>query len=186
MNAGLLWTLFRTCFIISACTFGGGLVVISMLQKKFVDELHWIEEDEVMDMVAIAQSCPGVMAVNTSIMIGYRIAGPIGAILTVLGTVTPPMVILAVISAFYTQFRTNYIVALLLKGMQAGVAAVMINVTYSMVRNVLKDRKLIYLLMFIAASIAYIIFRLDIILLIIACGIVGGIYAFTIGKEENA
>ena len=186
INAHLLWTLFRTCFVISACTFGGGMVVISMLQKKFVDELHWISEDEVMDMVAIAQSCPGVMAVNTSIIIGYRIAGPIGAILTVLGTVTPPMVILAVISAFYTEFRTNRIVALVLKGMQAGVAAVMINVTYSMVRNVLKDKKIIYLLMFIAASIAYIIFKLDIIILILACGIIGGIYTFSIGKEENA
>ena len=185
-DAKTLWTLFRTCFVISACTFGGGMVVISMLQKKFVEELHWINEDEVMDMVAVAQSCPGVMAVNTSIIIGYRIAGPFGAILTVLGTVTPPMVILAVISAFYAQFRTNRVIALLLKGMQAGVAAVMINVTYSMVRNVLKDKKIIYLLMFIAASISYIIFRIDIIILILSCGIIGGISTFRAGKEEDA
>ena len=185
-SIGLLWTLFRTCFLISACTFGGGMVVISMLQKKFVDELHWISEDEVMDMIAIAQSCPGVMAVNTSIIIGYRIAGAIGAVLTLLGTVTPPMVILAIISVFYTEFRTNMVVALILKGMQAGVAAVMINVAYSMVRNVLKDKKIIYLLMFIAASISYIIFRIDIIILILSCGIIGGISTFKAGKEEDA
>ena len=185
-SIGLLWTLFRTCFLISACTFGGGMVVISMLQKKFVDELHWISEDEVMDMIAIAQSCPGVMAVNTSIIIGYRIAGAIGAVLTLLGTVTPPMVILAIISVFYTEFRTNMVVALILKGMQAGVAAVMINVAYSMVRNVLKDKKIIYLLMFIAASISYIIFRIDIIILILSCGIIGGISTFRAGKEEDA
>ncbi len=73
-----LWTLFKTCFIISACTFGGGMVIISMLQKKFVEELKWIGQEEVMDLVAIAQSCPGVMAVNTSIIIGYRIAGVTG------------------------------------------------------------------------------------------------------------
>ena len=63
-----LWILFKTCFVISACTFGGGMVIISMLQKKFVEELKWIGQEEVMDLVAIAQSCPGVMAVNTSII----------------------------------------------------------------------------------------------------------------------
>ena len=183
-DARTLWTLFRTCFAISACTFGGGMVVISMLQKKFVEELRWIDEDEVMDMVAVAQSCPGVMAVNTSIIIGYRIAGLFGAILTVLGTVTPPMVILAVISAFYTQFRTNMVIALLLKGMQAGVAAVLINVTISMMRNVLKDRKLISLLMLIGASAATLLFDVDIIILIVICGIIGGIYTFAADKEE--
>ena len=183
-DAKTLWTLFRTCFVISTCTFGGGMVVISMLQKKFVEELHWINEDEVMDMVAVAQSCPGVMAVNTSIIIGYRIAGPFGAILTVLGTVTPPMVILAVISAFYAQFRTNRVIALLLKGMQAGVAAVLINVTISMMRNVLKDRKLISLLMLIGASAATLLFDVDIIILIVICGIIGGIYTFASDKEE--
>ena len=94
-----LWTLFKTCFIISACTFGGGMVIISMLQKKFVEELHWISQDEVMDLVAIAQSCPGVMAVNTSIIIGYHIAGVAGALLTVTGTILPPMIILTMSSS---------------------------------------------------------------------------------------
>ncbi len=182
-DAGRLWTLFRTCFIISACTFGGGMVVISMLQKKFVEELGWIDEDEVMDMFAIAQSCPGVMAVNTSIIIGYRIAGPAGAVLTVLGTVIPPMAILAIISVFYTQFRTNTAVALVLKGMQAGVAAVMINVTASMIGNVLKDRKLISLVMLLGASVAAVLFGVDIILIIIVCGAVGGVYAYLSSKH---
>ena len=109
-----LWTLFKTCFIISACTFGGGMVIISMLQKKFVEELHWISQDEVMDLVAIAQSCPGVMAVNTSIIIGYHIAGVAGALLTVTGTILPPMIILTIVSMFYVQFRSNPVIALLL------------------------------------------------------------------------
>ena len=137
-----LWTLFKTCFIISACTFGGGIVIISMLQKKFVEELHWISQDEVMDLVAIAQSCPGVMAVNTSIIIGYHIAGVAGALLTVTGTILPPMIILTIVSMFYVQFHSNPVIALLLKGMQAGVAAVMINMTITMAGNVLKDREI--------------------------------------------
>ncbi|MCD8222142.1 MAG: chromate transporter [Clostridiales bacterium] len=170
-----LWTLFKTCFIISACTFGGGMVIISMLQKKFVEDLHWIEQDEVMDMVAIAQSCPGVMAVNTSIIIGYRIAGLAGGLLTVLGTVTPPMIILTIISAFYVQFRSNLIVALILKGMQAGVAAVMINVTITMTRNVVQDGEILSWIMLIGACLAAVVFGIDIILILIVCGVIGGI-----------
>lgn len=173
-DAHRLWVLFKTCFVISCCTFGGGLVIISMLQKKFVEELGWIEQEEVMDMVAIAQSCPGVMAVNTSIIIGYRIGGVCGALLTALGTVTPPMIILTIVSLFYAQFRSNYVIALLLKGMQAGVAAVMINVTVTMCRNVLKDRKLVPVLLLIGSSVAAVVFQVDIIVIILVCAVIGG------------
>ncbi len=187
----VLWTLFKTCFIISSCTFGGGMVIISMLQKKFVEELHWLDQDEVMDLAAIAQSCPGVMAVNTSIIIGYHIAGIGGALLTVAGTVLPPMVILSVISVFYTQFRSNLIIALLLKGMQAGVAAVTINVTITMAGNVLKDKEVFSLGMLIAASVATVVFDVDIIVILLICGLVGGAYywkkskGMADGKEQG-
>lgn len=176
VEKNVLWTLFKTCFIISSCTFGGGMVIISMLQKKFVEELHWVKEDEVMDMVAIAQSCPGVMAINTSIIIGYHIAGICGALLTVIGTILPPMIILTVISTFYVQFRNNMIVALVLKGMQAGVAAVMINVTITMSKNILKNKEKFSLIMLIMASVAAVVFQVDIILILLVCGIIGGVY----------
>lgn len=169
------WTLFRSTFVISACTFGGGAVIISMLQRKFVEELHWVDEDEILDMVAIAQSSPGVMAVNTSIIIGYRVAGVPGALITVFGTVLPPMIILSVISVFYRQFRDNRIVALVLRGMQAGVAAVMINVTINMAKSVLKDRKILSVVMLIGATLAAIVFNVDIILIILVCGVIGGL-----------
>lgn len=174
-DAHTLWTLFKTCFIISACTFGGGMVIISMLQKKFVEELKWIGQEEVMDLVAIAQSCPGVMAVNTSIIIGYRIAGVPGALLTVVGTVLPPMIILTIISACYVQFRSNQIVALILKGMQAGVAAVMINVTITMCGSVLEKKETLSILMLVCAAIAILFFDVDVILVILICGLISGL-----------
>ena len=170
----MLWTLFKTCFIISGCTFGGGMVIISMLQKKFVEELKWISQEEVMDLVAIAQSCPGVMAVNTSIIIGYRIAGVGGALLTVAGTVLPPMIILTIISTCYVQFRSNQLVALILKGMQAGVAAVMINVTLTMSGNVLKKKEVLSAAMLVCAAAAILLFDADVILVIIVCGCISG------------
>ncbi len=178
----VLWTLFKTCFVISCCTFGGGMVIISMLQKKFVEELHWIEQEEVMDMAAIAQSCPGVMAVNTSIIIGYHIAGAAGALLTVIGTVSPPMIILSVISVFYVQFRSSLVLSLILRGMQAGVAAVMINVAFTMIRNVRKDGDFLSLILLISASAASVCLGIDIILILLACGLAGGIYSI---KQKN-
>jgi chromate transporter len=168
-------TLFKSTFVISACTFGGGAVIISMLQKKFVEDLHWVSEEEILDMVAIAQSSPGVMAVNTSIIIGYRIGGIPGAVITVFGTVLPPMIILSLISVFYRQFRDNVIIALLLRGMQAGVAAVMINVTINMAKSVLKDKKVSSLVMLIGATVAAVVLDVDIILIILVCGVIGGL-----------
>ena len=170
----LYFRLFRTCFGISLMAFGGGMVVISTLQEKFVDEYGYVSQDEMMDLIAIAQSCPGVMAVNSSIIVGYHVGGVLGALTTMLGTVLPPMVILSVISFFYREFRDNPLVALVLKGMQAGVAAVMINVTITMCRAVLKDRKLWTFPLLAGAAFASIVLGTDIILLIVVCGILGG------------
>lgn len=178
----LYWKLFSTCFLISACTFGGGLVIMSMLQKKFVEELKWIEQEEMMDLIAIAQSCPGVMAVNSSTIIGYRVAGIPGAALTLVGTVLPPMIILSVISVFYRQFRDNRIVSLLLKGMQAGVAGVLIYLTGTMCQTALKDRRPVFLVLLILSAVAVIGFNVDVILVILFCGLVGG---FTVLREER-
>ena len=77
-------------FLYSAFTFGGGYVIVPLLKKKFVDDLKWIEEEEMLDLTAISQSSPGAMAVNTSMLIGYRVAGTAGALVTILGTVLPP------------------------------------------------------------------------------------------------
>ncbi len=178
VSANVLWTLLKETFVISATTFGGGSVIISVLQKTFVERLKWIAQDEMMDLIAIAQSCPGVMAVNSSIIIGYRIAGVPGALLTTLGTVTPPMIILTVISYFYVQFRTNVYIALLLKGMQAGVTAVIISVAASMASNVLKDKSVFNLALLTCACVAVIGFGVDVILAIIGCGLAGAVYTW--------
>lgn len=177
--------LFVICFEISACTFGGGMVIMSVLQKKFVEELKWIEADEMMDLIAIAQSCPGVMAVNSSIIIGYRMGGILGALVTMVGTVLPPMVILSVISCFYQQFRSSWIIALLLKGMQAGVAAVLINMALTMCGNVLKDKRLSSLAMLVCAAAAAVVFDVDIILILLVCGVIGGLLILGSGRQGH-
>ena len=98
-------TLFTSTLKLSACTFGGGFVIIPLMRKKFVDQLHWIDGREMLDLVAIAQSSPGAIAVNASIIIGYHVAGISGALIAAVGTVLPPLVIISIISLFYQAFR---------------------------------------------------------------------------------
>lgn len=168
-------TLFLSTFQLSAFTFGGGFVIIPLMRKKFVAQLHWIEEHEMMDLTAIAQSSPGAIAVNASILVGYRVAGIPGALLTVLGTVLPPLIILSVISLFYVAFRDNTVVNMVMKGMQAGVAAVICDVVLTMGRTVLSSRKRLPLFMLIGAFSAVYFFKINIILLIVICGVIGAI-----------
>ena len=91
-----LWKLFLSTLYISSFTFGGGFVIVTFMKKKFVDELHWIDEQEMLDMTALAQSSPGAIAVNAAILVGWQVEGLIGMIVAVLGTIIPPMVILSV------------------------------------------------------------------------------------------
>lgn len=177
-NGKQLWTLFSSTFIISAFTVGGGVVIIPLLRRKFVEELKWIDEAEMMDMVAIAQSAPGVMAVNTSIMIGFRLAGVLGTLITVVATVLPPLLTLSIISMFYVAFRDNQIVRLVLTGMQAGVAAVMVDMVYTMAKSILLERKILTIVMMIIALVAAIVCKVNVLIIILACGVVGGVSAF--------
>ena len=110
----VLWKLLLSTLYISAFTFGGGFVIITFMKRKFVDELHWIDEDEMLDLAALAQSSPGAIAVNAAILVGWRVAGFAGMLVAVVGTIVPPMLILAVISFFYQAFATNRYVSLVL------------------------------------------------------------------------
>lgn len=168
-----LLRLFLSTLYISSFTFGGGFVIVTFMKKKFVDELHWIDEQEMLDMTAIAQSSPGAIAVNAAILVGWRVAGFIGMLVAVLGTVIPPMVILSVISLFYSAFASNEYVALVLKGMQAGVAAVILDVVFSLGKKVVTERSAVHIIVMIAAFAATFFFGVNVIIIILACAAVG-------------
>lgn len=169
----LYWTLLKSTFILSAFTVGGGYVIVPLMQKKFVEDLGWIDTEEMLDLVAIGQSMPGVLAVNTSILIGYRIAGLSGALTTVLGTVSPPLLIITVISFFYMQFQNNPIVEAMMFGMQIGVVAVILNVVFNMAKDVLKTKDIVNAIILVGAFLAGFVFKLNIILIIVIAGLLG-------------
>ena len=142
-----LWTLFTSMLAISSFTFGGGFVIVTLMKRRFVDELGWMDEDEMLDIAAMAQSTPGAIAVNAAVLTGTRVGGTIGMLVAVLGTVIPPFVLLSVLSLCYEAFRQLYPVRLALAGMQAGVAAVILDVAWGLGKNVVrkKDRVLVFI-----------------------------------------
>lgn len=164
-----LGTLFKTMFVLSACTFGGGFVIVSLMKKKFVDELKWFEEDEMLDVTAITQSSPGPLPVNASVIIGYRIAGVVGSLIAILGTILPPMIIISIISLFYEQFRTNPYISTALQVMRAGVAAVIFDVVINLAGNVIKSRRFLYIAMMIVAFAATYLLDVSAMIVILTC-----------------
>ena len=128
MKNNKLIQLFVSTLYLSAFTFGGGYVIVTLMKKKFVDTLHWIDQDEMLDLVAIAQSSPGAIAVNGAVVVGYKIAGIPGLLVSILGTIIPPFIIISAISVFYEIFQSHIYVKLVLDGMQAGVGAVICSV----------------------------------------------------------
>lgn len=165
--------LFWTTFSLSAFTFGGGYVIVPLMRKRFVEDNHWIEEDEMLDIVAIAQSAPGIIAVNTSILAGYRLAGVVGALVTTVATVLPPLITISVISLFYAAFRANAAVAAVMKAMQAGVAAVIVDAVFKMGATAVKGNNRTAWIIMTLCFIASYFFSVNVAIIILACGLFG-------------
>lgn len=180
-----LLQLFASCFYISAFTFGGGFVIVTFMKKKFVDRLHWIDNEEMLDITALSQSAPGSITVNASILLGWRIAGLPGMLAAVLGAVLPPILILSVISLFYTAFASDRIVALALRGMRAGVAAVILDVVWSLGSDVVKERSILHIAVMTAAFAAVCFFRVNVMLVILAAGLIGAVRALWLKGQQR-
>jgi len=165
--------LFLSTLYLSAFTFGGGYVIVTLMKKKFVDEYKWIDEKEMMDLVAIAQSAPGAIAVNGAIVVGYKLAGIQGLFVSILGMVLPPFAIISVISLFYDAFIRNFYVRIILEGMQAGVGAVIAVVVWEMGIGIVREKKRVSLLIMIAAFLATYVCGINVMIVILFCIFLG-------------
>lgn len=177
--------LFLSTLSLSAFTFGGGYVIVPLMRKKFVEEFHWIEEKEMLDLVAISQSAPGPIAVNASILVGYRLAGVIGAFVAILGTVLPPLIILSVISMFYVAFKESAAVNAVLKGMSAGVAAVVADVTIKMAKDIFGEKNIFSTAVMLLSFAAVFFFNIDVKLILLICGFAGVISTLISRKKHQ-
>lgn len=180
-----LLKLFTSTFLISAFTFGGGYVIVPLMKKKFVEELHWLEEEETLDFVAIAQTSPGAVAVNASILLGYRIAGFAGAMVAIFGTILPPMIILSVVSLFYEAFKESAPVNAALGAMRAGVAAVIANVVFGMGSKIVAEKNIISIVIMAAVFCAVYFLKVNIIIVILLCAVIGILKTYLELRKEG-
>lgn len=178
-----LFKLFCATFTLSAFTFGGGYVIITLMKDRFVDRYHWLEENEMLDMVSIAQSAPGPIAVNGSVITGYKLRGLPGVLAAVLGTALPPFIIITVVSFFYNAFAESFLVAQLLAGMQAGVGAVIASVVYDMAAGVVKERSPFSDLIMVCAFIATCFFGVSVVAVVCICIVLGILRTLLLRKE---
>ena len=169
----VLMKLFFSTLYLSAFTFGGGYVIVTLMKKKFVDEYHWIEENEMLDLVAIAQSSPGAIAVNGAIVVGYKLAGMAGAVTAIIATIIPPFVIISLISVFYNAFRTNFLGSRMLEGMQAGVGAVIAAVVFEMGAGVVHGKNPVSMAIMVLAFLAACVLGINVVYIVIVCGLFG-------------
>lgn len=179
----IILKLFFSTLYLSAFTFGGGYVIITLMKKKFVDQYHWIDEEEMLDLVAIAQSAPGPIAVNGAIVVGYKLAGISGLLMSILGTVLPPFVILSAVSFFYAAFRENLYIAMMLEGMQAGVGAVIASVVFEMGEGIVRGKNVTSILIMILSFAAVYLLNISAVYIILACGAFGALKTVWVQKR---
>lgn len=182
----VLLKLFASTLYLSAFTFGGGYVIVTLLKDKFVDHYHWIDEEEMLDLVAIAQSSPGAIAVNGAIVVGYKLAGIPGVLISVLGAVIPPMIILSFVSLCYAAFSTNPFIAAMLSGMRAGVGAVIASVVWDMGKNVVKAKDPVNIAILLISFCASYFGGVNVVFIILATALFGMIRSIIAGKSAKS
>lgn len=181
----VFWKLFLSTLYLSAFTFGGGYVIVTLMKDKFVDKYHWIEENEMLDLIAIAQSAPGAIAVNGAIVVGYKLAGLAGVLTAIFGTVLPPFLIISAISVFYQMFCDNFIISQLLDGMQAGVGAVIASVVWDMAAGITKKKEWTSIVIMAAAFIASYVMEVPVVYIVLICIAMGVIRTVLAGRGNR-
>lgn len=179
----IYWKAFLSCFKIGSFTIGGGYAMIPLIENEFVEKKKWISKNDFIDILALAQSAPGILAINVAIFIGYRLKGIRGSIITTLGTALPSFLIILLIALFFRDFKDNYIVQNVFKGIRPAVVALIAVPVFKMA----KIAKITYRTILIPIISALLIWQLGIspVWIIIIAGIGGFIYGKISEKKQN-
>lgn len=175
MKKKKLWQLFITFFKIGAFTFGGGYAMIPLIQREVVQNKKWITDEDILDIIAIAESTPGPIAINSATFIGFKVCGFFGAFCATLGVVLPSFVIIVVISGILREFKDAPAVRYAFQGIRAGVLALLIKALHSMFKKAPKNA-VSYIIMG-AAFILAAVFKVNVLFVILGAAVVGLIYS---------
>ena len=175
-NKKMLWELFSTLFKIGLFTFGGGYAMIAFFESEFVEKKKWLDKEEFLDMVAIAESTPGPIAINSATYVGYKNAGVLGAACATLGVVLPSFIIIFIISLFLDAFLSFELIGYAFKGIQAGVVYLILSAGIKMLKGMEKNTMSVAILCCVLVlMIAFSVLAVDFsaILFILVSGVIG-------------
>lgn len=130
-----LLTMFGSFFKIGLFTFGGGYAMVPIIQREVIDHRGWIDRDEFVELLTLAQSAPGPIALNTSVFVGYKMRGYAGALAALLGVVVPAFTVILIVAIYFAQFRENVYVNAAFKGMRPAVVALIVSPIVSLSRG---------------------------------------------------
>ena len=176
-----LWQIFASFFKIGAFTFGGGLAMIPLIQKEAVEKRKWVTDDDILEIIAIAESTPGPIAINAATFVGYRAAGVLGSACATFGVVLPSFVIILLISYVLRQFQQLEVVQYAFRGIRAGVLALLIKSLWIMYKKSPKGWPA-YIAM-AAAFVLTAVLDVHILVVIIGCALFGYVTARIYAKE---
>lgn len=172
---GTLWELFFTFFKIGLFTFGGGYAMIPLIQRETVETKNWISDDDILEILAIAESTPGPIAINSATFVGYRVRGFWGSFFATLGVVTPSFVIILLIAFVLREFQSIPAVQYAFWGIRAGVLALIFKALFTMYK---KSKKNLFSYLVMATAFCIVaFFDINVIFVIIGCALAGFIYS---------
>ena len=178
-----IWPLFLTFFKIGASTFGGGYAMIPLIQKETVETKKWISDDDILEIIAIAESTPGPIAINSATFVGYKVAGVLGAAAATLGVVLPSFVIISLLSAVLKEFEDLKAVRYAFFGIRAGVLAMILKALWNMYKKCPKGT-VSYLVM-ATAFVGAAVLDLNVLLVIIVCALIGLVTSLLAARRKK-
>ena len=167
--------LFTTFFRIGAFTFGGGYAMIPLIQKETVETHKWITDDDILEIIAIAESTPGPIAINSATFVGYRVAGVFGSMAATLGVVLPSFIIISIIALVLNEYQHIQSVKYAFWGIRAGVLALVLKALINMYKKCKKN-----VMAYIVMALAFIgaaILNIHVLIIIVSCAIIGLVYS---------
>ena len=167
----VLWQVFSSFFKIGAFTFGGGYAMIPLIQNEAVEKRHWVSDEDILEVVAIAESTPGPIAINSATFVGYKAAGILGSVCATLGVVLPSFVIILLLSYVLQQFQQVLAVQYAFQGIRAGVLALLVKALWTMYKKSPKGW-----VGYVVMGVSFIltaVFDFNVIFVIIGCAVFG-------------
>ena len=175
--SNIYWSTLSTFFKIGMFTLGGGYAMIPIIEEEVVNKHQWVSKEDMLDLIAIAQSCPGVFAINISIFIGYKLRKTRGALVTALGTALPSFLIILAIAIFFHQFEDNKVVAAMFRGIRPAVVALIAVPTFNLAKSAHLNRYTLWIP--IVSALTIWLLGVSPIWIIILAGVGGYLYGLT-------